>query len=52
MMKRKKRRCIGTILVIFLILLCAIYYCPHKVTYTKVVKYATCVESGQIDTIC
>lgn len=53
MMKCKKRRYIGAILVIILALLCVVTcYCPHKVTYTKIVKYATCFESGQIDTIC
>ena len=30
----------------------AICYCPHKVTYTEVVKEGTCFELGKIDTIC
>lgn len=28
------------------------YYCPHEVTYNKVIKEATCYALGQIDTIC
>ena len=51
-MKSKKVRYWGIILVILMIGLCVICYCPHKVTYTKVVKDATCFELGQIDTIC
>ena len=51
-MKSKKVRCLGTILVLVIIGICAICYCPHKVTYTKVVKEATCFKLGQIDTIC
>ena len=52
MMNCKKRRYFGTILVMLLIVIGTICYCPHKVTYTKVVKKATCFEFGQIDTIC
>lgn len=52
MMNCKKRRYLGMILVMLLFGLSAICYCPHKVTYTKVVKEATCFESGQIDTLC
>lgn len=51
-MNCKKIRYWGTILVILLMGICAICYCPHKVTYTKVVKEATCFELGQRDIIC
>ncbi|MBR3614766.1 MAG: hypothetical protein IKL55_06270 [Clostridia bacterium] len=51
-MKRKNERYIGMLLAVLLVAICAIYYCPHKENYTKVVKVATCFEEGQIDTIC
>ena len=51
-MKCKKIRYWEVTLVIVLIVLYAIWYCPHKVTYTDIVKEATCFENGQIDTIC
>lgn len=51
-MKCKKIRYLVIILVIVMIGLYAIFYCPHKVTYTKLVKEATCFELGQIDTLC
>lgn len=46
-MNCKKRRCFGIILVIVLIVIGSICYCPHKVTYTKIIKEATCFEIGQ-----
>lgn len=52
MMNCKKRRYLGMILVMLLLVFSAIFYCPHKVTYTKVAKEANCFEPGQIDTIC
>ena len=52
MMKCKKKRCLWTILVALLIVLCTGCSCKHQETYTKIVKEATCCELGQIDTIC
>lgn len=52
MMKGKKKRYLVLILAILLILLKFSNYCPHKATYTKVIKEPTCYELGQIQTIC
>lgn len=52
MMICKKRRYLWIILVMLVLLCTAFCFCPHKKTYTKVVKQANCFETGQIDTIC
>lgn len=52
-MKSKKKRYFRTIFILVLAaVLVAVCYCPHKVTYTKIVKEATCTEKGQMEIIC
>lgn len=51
-MKCKKKRCLRTILVVLLVLLIALCYCPHEVIRSQIVEEANCIKNGMIEIVC